>query len=381
MAAQPIIIRKADDPSDEMLLNMGPQHPSTHGVINFLVETDGEVISRAIPDVGYLHRSLEKIGEKCTYNGYMPYTDRIDYVAAMFANEGYARAVERLLEVEVPPRGEYCRILACELNRIASHLISVGTMAMDVGAVTPFPHALREREYVNDLIEELCGARLTYNYMRIGGVMADVPDGWLDKVQRFLDHFEPFLDEWDRLITTNEIMVRRLANVGVVTADEAIAYGLVGPNLRGSGVDWDLRRDRPYGAYRDFDFEVPVGRGRVGTLGDCFDRWEVRVNEMRQSCRILRQAIERMPGGPVNAKLPRKLKPKANEAQSRIESARGEMAYYVVADGGEKPYRVRARTGSFCAMTIIEAKSYGMMIQDLVAFVASLDVVAPEIDR
>jgi NADH-quinone oxidoreductase subunit D len=378
---QQILLRKMEDPGEEMLLNMGPQHPSTHGVINFLVETDGEIIGRAIPDVGYLHRSLEKIGEKCTYNGYMPYTDRIDYVAAMFANEGYARAVERLLEIEVPPRGEYCRILACELNRIGSHLIAVGTNAMDVGAVTPFPHALREREYVNDLIEELCGARLTFNYMRIGGVMADVPNGWLDKVAYFLDHFEKIVGEFDRLITHNEIFIRRMANVGTVTREEAIAYGLVGPNLRASGVDWDLRRDMPYGAYRDFDFDVPVGRGKHGAVGDAYERFVVRVKEMQESCRILRQAMEKLPDGPINAKLPRKLKPKPNEAQSRIESARGEMAYYVVSDGGEKPYRVRARTGSFTAMTVIEPKSHGLMIQDLIAFIASLDVVAPEIDR
>lgn len=379
--ASNIALRKKDDPTDEMLINFGPQHPSTHGVINFVVETDGEVITRAIPDVGYLHRSIEKIGEKCTFNGFMPYTDRVDYVAAMFANEGYARAVERLLEVEVPPRGEYCRIFATELNRISSHMIAIGTNAMDVGAVTPFPYALREREYVNDLHEELCGARLTFNYMRIGGVSADVPPGWLDKVSKFLDHFEKTMEEWDRLITGNEIYIKRMANVGIITGEQAVAYGLVGPNLRGSGIDWDLRRDMPYGAYPDFDFDVPVGRGFKGTVGDCYDRFIVRVEECRQSARILRQAIEKFPEGPVNAKLPRKLKPKAAEAQSRIESARGEMAYYVVADGGENPYRTRARTGSFTAMTIIEPLSRGMMVQDFIAFIASLDIVAPEIDR
>ncbi len=378
-----IALRKLDDPAEELLINFGPQHPSTHGVINFLVETDGEVITRAIPDVGYLHRSLEKIGEKCTFPGYMPYTDRVDYVAAMFANEGYARAVERLLGIEVPPQGELCRLLACELNRIASHLIAVGTMAADVGAVTPLPFALREREYVNDLIEELCGARLTYNYLRIGGVFAPVPHGWLDKVQRFLDHFEPIVDEFDRLITGNEIFVKRLGGVAVISRRDAIAFGLVGPNLRASGVDWDLRRDRPYGAYVDLVPDVPVGEGRGGALGDCYDRFLVRVAEMRASCKLLRQAIERYPSaeGPFQAKVPRRIKPKANEAQSRIESARGEMAYYVVADGTDHPYRVRARTGSFTAMSIIEKISAGLMIQDLIALIASLDVVAPEIDR
>ncbi|MDF1565941.1 MAG: NADH-quinone oxidoreductase subunit D [Deltaproteobacteria bacterium] len=376
-------IQRQDAPGDDLLINFGPQHPSTHGVINLVVETDGEVITRAIPDVGYLHRSLEKIGEKCTYHGYMPYTDRIDYVAAMFANEGYARVIERLQGIEVPQQAEYCRVLACELCRIASHMIAVGTNATDIGAVTPLLHATREREYANDLLEELCGARLTYNYMRIGGVSAPVPIGWLDKLSRFLDHLEPIMIEFNRLITENEIYVQRLANIAPISAKEAIAFGLVGPNLRASGVDWDLRRDVPYGVYPDFDFEVPVGRGERGTVGDCYDRWLMRVREILQSARILRQAIEKYPteGEFVAAKVPRKLKPKANEAQSRIESARGEMAYYVVADGGENPYRVRARTGSFAVMTIVEKISRGLMIQDLIAFFASIDVVAPEIDR
>src|ERR1700694_3755568 len=216
----------------DMLLNMGPQHPSTHGVINFLVQTDGEVMKRAIPEVGYLHRSLEKIAEKCTYNGYMPYTDRVDYIAAMFANQGWAIAVERLLEITVPKRAEYCRVIACELNRISSHLISVGTMAMDVGAVTPFPYALREREFINDLLEELCGARLTYNYLRIGGVAFDLPTGFEEKLATFLDHFEKILVEFNRLITYNEIFIKRLAHLAPIPASVGIVYLLVWPHLR-----------------------------------------------------------------------------------------------------------------------------------------------------
>ena len=376
-----LIINKIGATEGEMVLNMGPQHPSTHGVINFVVETDGEIMSRAVPQVGYLHRAIEKIGEIVTFPGFMPYTDRADYLAAMFANEGYALAAERLMKLEVPRRAQYLRAISCELNRICSHLISVGTMATDIGAVTPFLHALREREAINDLIETLCGARLTYNYHRIGGVAFDMPDGWRDRTLRYLDHLEPIIDEYDRLISFNEIFIKRLANLAVITADEAINYGLVGPNLRGSGVDWDLRRDLPYGAYPDFSFKVPVGIGFRGTAGDCYDRYYVRILEMLQSIRIIRQALEKMPEGDFMAKVPRKLKPPAGEAQSRIESARGEMAYYVVADGGERPYRVRIRTGSFLAMGIIEPKSRGLMIADLVALVASLDVVAPEIDR
>jgi NADH-quinone oxidoreductase subunit D len=376
-----LILRRVNQNNDEMILNMGPQHPSTHGVINFLVETDGEVLRRAVPDVGYLHRSIEKIGEGVGYPGFMPYTDRIDYVAAMFANEGYAIAVEKLLKVEVPQRAQWLRAISCELCRIASHLVSVGTMATDIGASTPLVHALREREAVNDLIEALCGARLTYNYHRIGGVAFDLPQGWRDRVLRFLDHFDSMVPEFDRLISFNSIYVKRLADVCVIPKEQAVDYGLVGPNLRGSGMDWDVRRDVPYGAYPNFKFEVPVGRGLFGTVGDCYDRYYVRIQEMAQSSRIVRQALDTIPEGEIMAKVPRKVKPEAGEALSRVESARGEMAYFVVSDGTEKPYRIRARTGSFMAMGIIEDVSPGLMVADLVALIASLDVVAPEIDR
>jgi NADH-quinone oxidoreductase subunit D len=376
-----LILRRVDRNNEEMLLNFGPQHPSTHGVLNFLVETDGEVMKKAIPDIGYLHRSLEKIGEMVGYPGFMPYTDRIDYVAAMFANEGYALAVEKLLKLEVPKRAQYLRAISCELCRIASHLVSVGTMATDIGAVTPLLHAIRERETVNDLIEALCGARLTYNYHRIGGVAYDAPAGWKDKVLAFLDHFDSLIQEWDRLISFNELYVRRLANVAVISREDAIGYGLVGPNLRGSGMDWDLRRDLPYGAYADFKFDVPVGNGFRGVSGDCFDRYYVRVLEMAESSKIVRQALEKLPEGEITAKVPRKVKPEPGEAISRVESARGEMAYYVVSDGTERAYRVRARTGSYLAMGIIEKISHGLMVADLVALIASLDVVAPETDR
>ncbi len=376
-----LILRRVDRDNEEMVLNFGPQHPSTHGVINFIVETDGEVIKRAIPDVGYLHRSIEKIGEIVGYPGFMPYTDRVDYVAAMFANEGYAIAVERLLKLEVPARAQWLRAISCELCRIASHLVSVGTMTMDIGAFTPMVHGLRERETINDLIEELCGARLTYNYHRIGGVAFDMPEGWKDRVLKFLDHFDPFLVEFDRLITYNQVYVKRLANVAVIPPAQAIDYGLVGPNLRGSGVDWDLRRDLPYGAYSNFKFAIPVGKGWFGAPGDSFDRYYVRCLEMAESSKIVRQALLTIPDGEIMAKVPRNIKPEAGEAVGRVESARGELAYYVVSDGTNKAYRVRARTGSFTAMGIIEDISGGLMVADLVALIASLDVVAPEIDR
>ncbi|MFP6684983.1 MAG: NADH-quinone oxidoreductase subunit D [Polyangiaceae bacterium] len=373
----------ANEMDEEMTLNMGPHHPSTHGVLRFIIQTDGEIIRKATPDVGYLHRSIEKIGERCTYQGYMPYTDRVDYVAAMFANECWASACEKLMDIEVPKRAQYLRVISCELNRISSHMVALGAMAMDIGAITPFPWALREREYINDLIEELCGARLTFNYHRIGGVSFDMPKGWRDKVFAFLDTFDPAMEEFDRLITNNTIYVKRLADVAVISAEEAKDWGLVGPNLRASGVPWDLRKEDEYSVYPELDFDIPVGQGLVGTVGDCWDRFWLRCQECRESSKILRQALDKIdehPEDDIMGKLPRKMKP-TGEAYVRVESARGDMGCYVIGRGGQEPYRVRFRTGSFTAMGIVEPKSPGLFVADLVALIASLDVVAPEIDR
>ena len=367
--------------TEEMTLNMGPQHPSTHGVLRFVVKADGEVMREAIPDVGYLHRSIEKISEKVGYHGFMPYTDRVDYVAAMFCNQGWGMVCEKLAGIEVPKRGEYCRVIAAEFNRIASHLLSVGTMVLDIGAATPFFHAFREREKINDLLEELCGARLTYNYMRIGGVAWDLPPGFVEKSLAFLDAFEPLIDEYNDLITYNTIYLGRVADVAVISGPEAINYNLVGPNLRASGVKYDVRRDEPYSVYPELEFDVPVGTGEEGTVGDCFDRYIVRIREMQESCKILRQCFKQIPDGPVIAKVPRKFKPPAGDAYIRVESARGDMGWYAVSDGSEFPYRCKVRTGSFAAMAIIDKVSRGLMIADLVAVIASLDIVAPEVDR
>jgi len=367
--------------TEEMTLNMGPQHPSTHGVLRFIVKADGEVMRTAIPDIGYLHRSIEKIAEKVGWHGFMPYTDRVDYVAAMTANQGWAMAAEALGGIEVPRRGEYCRVIAAELGRICSHLLAVGAMGMDIGAITPFTHALREREMINDLLEELCGARLTFNYMRIGGVAWDLPPGYREKVIDFLDHFEPVVHELNDLLSYNKIYVERVANVAPVSAEMAINYNLVGPNLRASGVEYDLRKNRPYSVYDEFSFEIPVGSGEKGTVGDCWDRYIVRMRECLQSCWILRQALDQIPEGPVIAKVPRNFKPAPGDVHVRVESARGDMNWYVASDGSEFPYRVHIHTGSFAAMSIIEEISAGMMIADLVAIIASLDIVAPEVDR
>ncbi len=370
--------------TEEMILNMGPQHPSTHGVLRFIVYTDGEVMRKAVPDIGYLHRGIEKIAEKVGWHGFMPYTDRIDYVAAMTANQGYAMAVEKLAGIKVPKRGEYLRTVASELNRISSHLVAVGALGMDMGAATPFLHALRERESINNLLEALCGARLTYNYVRIGGVSYDLPENFVAHTRAFLDHFEPYASEFDRLISDNKIFRERLANVAIVTKEDAINYGLVGPNLRGSGYKFDLRRDEPYSVYPELDFEIPVGQGKAGTLGDCFDRYEVRILEMLESVKILRQCLDWLdsnPEGDILADVSRKLKPKKGEAHVRLESARGDMSYWVVSDGTDLPARVHCRTGSFTAMGMIEKISHGLMIADLVAVIGSFDVVAPEVDR
>ncbi|HEX8954241.1 MAG TPA: NADH-quinone oxidoreductase subunit D [Polyangia bacterium] len=375
-----LIVANADT-GEEMTLNMGPQHPSTHGVIRFIIKTDGEIMREAVPDVGYLHRAIEHIAEKCTYEGFMPYTDRVDYVCAMPANHAWALAVEKLAGLEVPERAEYLRVVTDELNRISSHCIALGAMAMDIGAITPFTYILREREYVNELLEMICGARLTYNYHRIGGVGWDMPAGWRDKVLQWCDHFAPVMDEFDRLITNNALFVQRLANLAVIGAAEAIDYGLVGPNLRASGVDFDVRRDVPYSIYPRLKFAVPVGRGLVGTVGDAWDRYWVRAQEWRQSVAMVRQCLEQIDAtDKAFWKAPKKLKP-SGDAMARVEAARGDMSCYVVGDGGANAYRARFRTGSFNAMGIIRDKSRGLMVADLVALIASLDVVAPEIDR
>jgi NADH-quinone oxidoreductase subunit D len=368
-------------PTQEMLINMGPQHPSTHGVLRVILRTDGEVVVNARPDVGYLHRGLEKIGERITYAQFMPFTDRLDYLAAMNCNCAWAWAVERLAGIEVPERAEYIRVIVSELNRISSHLIAFGSFTADMGAFTPFLYSIREREVVNDLFEMVCGNRLTYNYARIGGVSADLPPGFLEKTKEFLDYFEPKIDEYNNLISYNKIFVHRLANVAAISAKDAVAYGLTGPNLRGSGVKFDLRKDEPYSVYPKLEFDVCVGTGERGVLGDCFDRYMVRMNEMRQSVRILRQAVAQIPEGPVMAKVPRLFKPAACEVYFRSECPRGETGFYVISDGTPNPSRLKIRTGSFVTMNIFEKVTRGLMIADIVAVIGSFDIILPEIDR
>ncbi len=360
---------------------MGPQHPSTHGVLRVLLKTDGEVVIDASPDIGYLHRALEKIAERVSYPQFTPFTDRLDYLAAANCNCGYAWTVEKLAGIEVPERAEYIRVIVCELNRIASHLIAFGAFTADMGAFTPFLYGIRERERINDLFEMVCGSRLTYNYARIGGVSHDLPEGFLEKLSEFLDYFAPKIDEYNELISYNKIFVHRLANVGAITPEEAVDYGLVGPNLRGSGVKWDLRKDEPYSVYDRFDFEIPIGFGEKGVVGDAFDRYMVRIREMGESAKILRQAISQIPEGSHTAKVPRVFKPPKGEVYLRTENPRGELGFYLVSDGTTKPYRLKIRTGSFTALSIFNKVTRGLMIADIIAVIGSLDIILPEIDR
>ncbi len=368
--------------TDQMVINMGPQHPSTHGVLRLQLTTDGEIVEDAVPYIGYLHRCAEKIGENVDYQQFTPYTDRMDYLAGMNCNHCYALAVEKLLQIEIPERAEYLRVIVLELNRIASHLVAVGTYGLDMGAMTPFFHCFRERERVLDLFEELCGARLTYNYVRIGGVASDPTPGWTDKVLEFLDYFDPRIDEYNDLLSFNKIFIGRTGNVGVLPAELAIAYGVTGPNLRGSGVEWDVRRGEPYSIYDRFDFEVPVGAGEKGAVGDCWDRYWVRIVEMQESVKIVRQALAALPDGEIlSEQLGKTIKPKAGECYTRVENPRGEMGFLVVAAGKNVPVRLKARAPSFSNISVLQEIAPGTMLADLVAIVGSLDIVLGEIDR
>lgn len=371
----------ADVRTEQIFVNMGPQHPSTHGVLRVLLVTDGEMVLRATPHIGYLHRCAEKIAENLTYQQFVPYTDRMDYLAAMNNNLGFAHAVEKLAGIEVPPRAQYIRVIFAELNRIASHLVAIGTYGMDMGAFTPFLYCFREREWILDLFESTCGARLTYSYISVGGVREDLPEGFVDNCREFLDFFEPKIKEYNDLLSFNHIFVKRTGNVGVLPAPMAIAYGLTGPCLRGSGVKWDLRKAIPYSRYEEFDFDIPVGRGQYGTTGDCWDRYFVRVEEMTQSVHIIRQALEKLVAGPVQAKVPRALKLPSGESYTEIENPRGQLGFYIVSEGGRTPHRLKVRGPSFCNLSVLEAMGKDCLLADMAAIIGSLDVVMGEVDR
>jgi len=370
-----------DFETDELELNMGPQHPSTHGVLRLKLKIDGEIVRAVDPVLGYMHRCAEKIGENVTYPQFVPYTDRKDYCASINENFGCCLAVEKLLGCEIPERADYLRVIMAELNRIASHLLVTGVFGLDTGAFTPMLHTFRERERVLDLFEEICGARLTYHYIRIGGVSQDAPEGWLNRVREFLDYFEPKIDEYNQLLSENTIFINRTANIGVLTPEVAINYGCSGPMLRGSGVKWDLRKNDPYSIYDRFDFDIPVGTGEKGAVGDCWDRYMVRIREMVQSARIIRQAVDGITEGPIKAKLPRVLKVPQGEAYTRSETPRGEVGFYIVSTGEDKAYRMRLRSPSFCNLSVLAEISQGSMIADLVCILGSVDIILGDVDR
>ena len=367
--------------ADEMVLNMGPQHPSTHGVLRLKIITDGEIVSHIEPIIGYLHRCFEKHCENLSYEQIVPFTDRCDYLAAMHMGHAYSIAVEKLLDVELPERVEYIRVIVAELQRIASHLIAIGAFGLDVGAITPFTWTLRDRERILDLFEQLSGARLLYNYIWPGGLAHDLPPGFVDKTIEFLDYFEPQITEYNDLLTGNKIFIERTADVGVMPKEVAINYGVSGPSLRASGVDYDLRKTDPYSIYDKFDFNVPVGDGRMGTVGDCWDRYYVRVLEMKESVKILRQALKSIPDGDVHSAMPKKIRPKKGEVYSRYESARGDVGFYIRSDGKNIPTRVKMRSPAYCNLSVINEISAGWMISDVITVLGSLDIVLGEIDR
>ncbi len=401
MQAESMEATTSDLVGEKMVLNMGPSHPATHGVLRLILEMDGEVITKAEPDVGFLHRGDEKIAENMHYNQFVPYTDRLDYLAPLANNVAYALAVEKLMGWEVPERGRAIRVICCELARISAHMLGVGVFAMDVGAMTVFLYTFTEREKIYNLCEQLTGARFTTSYTRVGGQVRDLPEGFASAVRKFLDELEPVIDEVDKLLTRNAIFMARTQNLGVITKQEAIDWGITGPNLRGSGVEHDLRKTNPYLDYDRYDFDIPIG-----TTGDCFDRYLVRMEEMRQSVRILRQVFDKLPGGPINVTdqkgyLPKKegvlmkmeelihhfiiatqgIDAPAGEVYFGAENPKGELGFYIHSKGGGVPYRLKIRSPSFINLSILSKMLPGHLLSDVPSVLGSLDFVMGECDR
>ena len=382
MGIETLTLDRSAIQGEEMVLNIGPQHPSTHGVLRLQVLTDGEIVTKITPYIGYLHRCFEKHCENVTYEQVIPFVDRCDYIASMNNNFGYAVAMEELMGIEVSEKVHHIRVIAAELNRIASHLLAIGTFGLDVGAFTPFLYCFRDRERILDMFELLCGARLLYNYIWVGGVSHDFPIGFVEKVYEFLDYFEPKIQEFNDLLTFNKIFIERTADVGVLPADVAISYGVSGPNLRGSGVKWDLRKNEPYSIYNKFEFDIPIGTGAMGTVGGCWDRYYVRIRELEESVKITRQALDQMPReGDVHAALPKKIRPPKRHVYSRTETPRGDLGFYIISDGKPKPFRLKLRSPAFTALSCIDEIARGWMIADVIAILGSLDIVLGEIDR
>jgi NADH-quinone oxidoreductase subunit D len=386
---------------EKLMLNMGPSHPATHGVLRVVLELDGEIITKADPDVGYLHRGDEKIAENMQYNQFVPYTDRLDYLAPLANNVAYACAVEKLMGWELPPRGKAVRVICCEMARISAHLLGVGAFALDVGAMTVFLYTFTEREKLYDLAELISGARFTTSYTRIGGMTRDLSEGFIPALNKFLDEFPVQLHEVDKLLTRNRIWIDRTRDVGVISKEDAIAYGLTGPNIRGSGVAYDVRKANPYLDYQKYDFDIPIG-----SVGDAYDRYLVRLEEMLQSVHILRQVLDKLPSGPITVQDPKNLAPRkpdvlmkmeelihhfiihtegvdapAGEVYFGAENPKGELGFYINSRGGGVPYRLKIRAPSFVNLSILSKILPGHMVSDVVAILGSLDFVMGESDR
>jgi NADH-quinone oxidoreductase subunit D len=402
------VVNRAPDELDDiqgekMVLNMGPSHPATHGVLRIVLELDGEIITKALPDVGYLHRGDEKIAENMTYQQFIPYTDRLDYLAPLANNVAYALAVEKLLGIDqqLPPRCQYIRVICCELARISAHLLGLGAFAMDVGALTVFLHTFTEREKIYNLCEALTGARFTTSYTRIGGLSRDIPPGWVNECRKFLSEVVVNFDESERLLTRNRIFIDRTKDIGVISKEDAIDFGLTGPNLRGSGVDYDVRKAHPYLVYKQLNFEVPIG-----SVGDCYDRYLVRMEEMRQSVRILHQCLDQLPDGPINVTEGKVVLPPKDKVLTSMEelihqfllvtqgvnappgevyfgaeNPKGELGFYINSRGGGTPHRLKIRAPSFVNLSILSHLLPGHMMSDTVAILGSLDFVMGESDR
>ena len=386
---------------ETITLNMGPQHPSTHGVLRVVLEMDGEIITKTTPVLGYLHRGIEKIAEHKTYHQFITLTDRLDYTSPFINNLAYVLAVEKLLELEVPLRAQYIRVMLSEITRIQSHLIWLGTHALDIGAMSPLLYTFREREETLDMFEMVGGARMNPSYFRIGGLAGDLPEGFVEKVRAFCEDLPSRIEGYERLLTENKIWLSRTKDVGYISAEDGIALGLSGPCLRGSGVEWDLRKANPYSSYDHFDFDIPTGKN-----GDTYDRYLVRMEEMRQSNRIILQTLDKLPSGEINAYNPKVISPlkekvqeniesliihfhlmtegfnvPKGEAYASVESSKGELGFYVVSDGTSKPYRIKIRTPSFVNMESLATMVEGSMMSDIVSVIGSIDICLGEVDR
>lgn len=389
--SEPTKHRPEDLRSEEMLINLGPQHPSTHGVLRLEVVTDGEVVVDVVPHIGYLHRCFEKHAEALPYPQIIPFVDRMDYLAAMNSEHAYVMGVEKMMGLEgtLPKRIEYIRVLVAELNRLASHFVAIGTYGVDMGAVTPFLWLMRDREHILRLLEWTCGARMLYNYLWVGGLFYDLPVGFEERCAEFAQYLKPKLKELEDLLLVNKIFIQRTANVGVLPLDVAINYGITGPMLRGSGLRYDLRRVDGYSVYPELEFEVPIGEGAMGTTGDCWDRTYVRVRECFESLRIIEQCLEQLKGDhrrtrdfDPRAMVPKKVRPKAQDLYVRAENPKGELGFFFRADGkSDVPVRCKARACSFVNLSVLPELSRGVLLSDLVAIVGSLDLVLGEVDR